>query len=269
MAFKTKAQMTAYNKTYYAAHREENKTRCAKYHKTHRDELLAYMRAYYESHRPDDMPVWGSEDDKKNRRVAAKKALSKPATKDRLSSAIIRSWWNADHRERRSTAINKVFATPEHRAKMSASMKLVCSRPEVKAHRSEINRGENHPNWQGGLSFEPYCPKFDDDLRQRIRAFFGYHCIACGKSQQENVTKTGRSFKLHCHHVEYNKHACCDGEPVHFAALCNKHHAQTGRDRARWEAMLHRIIDEIYDGRSYYTKEEYIQLCGEDNNGSN
>jgi hypothetical protein len=29
---------------------------------------------------------------------------------------------------------------------------------------------------------------------------------------------------------------------------------------ARWEAMLHRIIDEIYDGRSYYTKEEMLEV---------
>ncbi len=111
--------------------------------------------------------------------------------------------------------------------------------------------GDRSPTWQGGISFEPYCPKFNDDLRQRIRAFFDYECIACGK----HTTR-----QLNCHHVEYNKLACCDGEPIHFAALCNKHHAMTNHDRARWEAMLHRIIDEIYGGRSYYTKEEWDAL---------
>jgi hypothetical protein len=74
------------------------------------------------------------------------------------------------------------------------------------------------------------------------------------------LTSTGRVYKLHCHHVEYNKQACCDGEPVHFAALCNNHHGESNFDRARWEAMLHRIIDEIYGGRSYYTKEEWEAL---------
>jgi DNA polymerase III delta prime subunit len=36
-------------------------------------------------------------------------------------------------------------------------------------------------------------------------------------------------------------------------------------NRPRWEAMLHRIIDEIYGGRSYFTKEEYIKVWRENN----
>lgn len=111
-------------------------------------------------------------------------------------------------------------------------------------------KGEKSHLWRGGVSFEPYCPKFNNDLKRRIRAFFEYRCVACGKTTEEN------GKKLCCHHVEYNKSACCDGKPVHFAALCGKHHSMTNRDRDRWEAMLHRIIDEIYDGKSYFMKDE-------------
>jgi hypothetical protein len=32
---------------------------------------------------------------------------------------------------------------------------------------------------------------------------------------------------------------------------------KTNHNREYWEAIFHIIIDEIYDGRSYYTKEEY------------
>lgn len=112
--------------------------------------------------------------------------------------------------------------------------------------------GEKNPAWKGGISFEPYCPKWTEEFRNRIRAFFGYRCALCGLPQEWN-----NDAKLSCHHVEYNKMACCDGEPAHFAALCKKCHIRTNRDRDRWESMIHRIIDEIYDGRSYYTKEEY------------
>jgi hypothetical protein len=111
--------------------------------------------------------------------------------------------------------------------------------------------GENNGHWKGGISFEPYCPKFNDELRTRVRAFFDCRCVICGTLEQEN----GR--KLSVHHVEYNKSACCDGEPVHFAALCSRCHPRTNSDRTRWESMLHHIIDEIYDGRSYFTKEEF------------
>ena len=54
--------------------------------------------------------------------------------------------------------------------------------------------------------------------------------------------------------------ACCHGKPIHFAALCHKCHSKTNYNREYWECILHRIIDEIYNGRSYYTKEEYENI---------
>jgi hypothetical protein len=110
---------------------------------------------------------------------------------------------------------------------------------------------DKHPNWKGGISFEPYCPKFDDYLKLRIRMFFDNRCVVCGKTKEENMQE------LSCHHVEYDKSACCHGRPVHFAALCIGCHGATNWDRSRWEAILHRIIDEIYGGKSYWTKNEF------------
>lgn len=130
-------------------------------------------------------------------------------------------------------------------------------RPEVAAKISISMSGPNHWNWKDGISFEPYCPKFNNNLKERIRAFFNYECIICGKSTEENITNNGRKFELSCHHVEYNKNACCDGKPVHFAALCLRCHSKTNYDTEKWENILHIIINEIYNGKSYYTKEEY------------
>lgn len=122
---------------------------------------------------------------------------------------------------------------------------------KIVTKRNKEKCGENSPNWRGGISFEPYCPKFNKDLRKRIRSFFNNECVICGKTAEENRRQ------LSCHHVEYDKKACCDGKPVHFATLCTSCHAKTNQDRIRWESMLHRIINEIYEGKSYYTKEEY------------
>ena len=116
--------------------------------------------------------------------------------------------------------------------------------------RIEKMSGKNSPFWLGGISFEPYCQKFNEEFKERVREFFNNECVLCG------ATQTGE--KLSVHHVEYNKQACCDGKPVHFAALCHPCHSKTNRNgRDRWENIFHRIIDEIYEGKSYYTKEEY------------
>lgn len=124
--------------------------------------------------------------------------------------------------------------------------------PETRMKQSIAQQGERGSNWQGGKSYEPYCQKWTEDLRRRIRAFFEHLCVTCGKSTEEN----GR--KLSCHHVSYDKQVCCNGKPVRFAALCNKCHCESSMDRDRWERMLHRIIEEIYDGKSYFTKDEWV-----------
>jgi len=139
----------------------------------------------------------------------------------------------------------KDFYIEQHKIKQGRG--IYCSRKCA-------NTMESNPNYKGGLSFEPYCPKWTRELRERIRVFFEYQCIICGKHE----TKLKR--KLCCHHVEYNKQACCDGKPVHFATMCMKHHTSTNNDRDLWESRIHRIIYEIYDNKSYYTREEWYNI---------
>lgn len=155
---------------------------------------------------------------------------------------------SAEHRKHLSEALRGRKRTPEQIAKLSEAHKGKMHAPETKKKMSVMRKGrrcgEDNPFWHGGTSFEPYCPKFNKDMKRRIRAFFEHKCVLCGKTTEENGSN------LSCHHVEYNKNACCDGKPVHFAALCHKCHSRTNVDRERWEAMIHRAIEEIYDGRS-------------------
>jgi hypothetical protein len=146
--------------------------------------------------------------------------------------------------------------SPETCAKLSAAFKGR-SHPghphtaETRRRMSEARLGEKGPNWQGGISFEPYCPKFNKDLKRRVRSFFGGQCLMCGKHE----STLGENLSVH--HVKYRKTACCDGEPVHFAALCRRCHGRTNHDCDRWADILHRVIDEVYGGRSYFTKYEW------------
>ena len=219
--------------------------------------------------------IWISVDDHcSSKKPGAKEKLSKSTKrrfddpKERKRQSDFRKNWCSEHRDLISgpNASNWKGGPTEVLCDWCGNIKSTSRRDTAldKLHfctikcqheyQSTFIRGPTHPAWKGGLSFEPYCPKWNKDLRIRIRAWFNYECIICNKTTKENKSE------LCCHHVEYNKQACCDGKLVHFAALCRSCHNKTNNNRERWEEMFHRIIDEIYDGRSYYTKEEWKEL---------
>jgi len=88
---------------------------------------------------------------------------------------------------------------------------------------------ENNPNWRGGKSFEPYCQKFDNELRERIREKFDHKCFLCGKPEN------GR--KLSVHHTDYNKGQGC-GHSWGLVPLCISCHMKTNYNRWYWFAKL-------------------------------
>lgn len=98
--------------------------------------------------------------------------------------------------------------------------------------RSVNIRGENHPQWNGGISFEPYCVKFDDELKERVREKYGRVCFLCAMTEKEN----GR--KLSVHHVNYNKKMGCDGTKWLLVPLCVGCNSRVNFDRDYWEAII-------------------------------
>lgn len=118
----------------------------------------------------------------------------------------------------------------------------------------EFVRGENHPNWRGGISFEPYCPKFNKEFKERVRAFFNYRCVECGKTQEEE----GRALCIH--HVNYNKKTCCDNTIPLFVPLCDTCHKHTNHNREYWQLHFTELIYLQHGGKCYYSQEEFAQL---------
>ena len=138
---------------------------------------------------------------------------------------------------------------PEVAAKISAAKK------KWHSEHPGIFVGSNNPCWRGGTSFEPYCYKFNGEFKNRVRSFFEYRCVLCGKTKEEN-----HGINLSVHHVNYDKQTCCNASVPMFALLCNKCHSKTNHNREYYEALLCAIIMKVFDGKSYYTKEEYKAL---------
>lgn len=116
-----------------------------------------------------------------------------------------------------------------------------CMKRERLAELNSERCGPNNPMWMGGLSFAPYCEKFNDKLKERIRDEYGRQCFLCGKSEEEN----GR--RLSIHHTDYDKQQGCSGKGLALVPLCNSCHSKTNSRREYWTDLFNTALKAIYE----------------------
>lgn len=107
-------------------------------------------------------------------------------------------------------------------------------RPEVRKKISISHMGKNAPNWKGGISFEPYCPKFNRAFKDAIRLKFNYVCYNCNNHETLVDKRCNKVRKLSIHHIDYNKNSICNGHDWAFIPLCAKCHGLSGTNRWHW-----------------------------------
>lgn len=159
-----------------------------------------------------------------------------------------------ESREKISASLQGITRSEETRAKISAAMKGNTHfaghkhTKETKKKNSEAHQGEKHWAWRGGISFEPYCPKFNNAKKEAVRAKFGRTCFYCGLPESENKSKSGKVRKLSVHHVHYAKDEGCNGEMMVLLPLCIQCHAKTtSGDRLAWMQKLSEKL-QCYEG---------------------
>ena len=84
---------------------------------------------------------------------------------------------------------------------------------------------ENHTNWKGGISFEPYSIEFDNKLKEKIRKRDNYTCQEC-----KEIQPPGHNFAIH--HIDYNKKNSVE---TNLITLCRSCHSQTNYRREDWQ----------------------------------
>ena len=102
---------------------------------------------------------------------------------------------------------------------------------KMRENHAKMN-GMDCPLWRGGISFEPYCFKFNASFKSNIRKQFNNVCFLCGKMEEEN----GKALSVH--HVNYNKQCGCDGSKCVCVPLCASCHAMTNGNRKHWENFI-------------------------------
>lgn len=86
--------------------------------------------------------------------------------------------------------------------------------------------GKNNPAWKGGISFEPYTPEFNNQLKHFIRERDNNICQFCGKIKEEN------NQELSVNHINYIKEDC---RPRNLIALCRVCNIKANTERDKWE----------------------------------
>ena len=92
-----------------------------------------------------------------------------------------------------------------------------------------LNAGENHPNWQGGISYEPYCYKFNEPKKEEVRNEYDRLCLNCGKDEIQNGRKQA------AHHIDYDKEQGCKGKEFNLIPLCNICNLRANFNKEHWE----------------------------------
>jgi len=143
----------------------------------------------------------------------------------------------------------------EIRSKISESHIGKIIPPEVIVKMRDSQRGEKAHAWRGGISYEPYCLKFNKEFKERVREFFGYACQMCGHVWEEG------EMAMAVHHVNYNKDSCCNTDVIPlFVPLCHQPcHTRTNHNRKAWEIFFTDIVMNNYDGKCYLTSEEMLE----------
>lgn len=185
----------------------------------------------------------------------AKITLSDPLMRKKYSDAQKKRCVCPEERRARSERLKNRIFTEEHRKKLSLS------ETGDKNHRfgkketeeTKLKRIESRVGgfWYGNVNYPEvkYCERWTKNLRDRVRAYFGYRCFECGIQQTYK--------KLQVHHVHYNKKTCCDGSPSDLVPLCDSCHGKTCHNRDFWEGHF---VKKLYslnpEGKCFFTKEE-------------
>lgn len=123
-----------------------------------------------------------------------------------------------------SSGTNNPFYGKKHDEKT----KLILSKQTKERYKIK----ENTPNWQGGISYEPYTRDFDNNLKKQIRERDNNIC------QNPNCNKKIK-IKGDVHHINYIKEDCAENNLI---TLCKSCHAKTNRNRKYWQQFYEYII---------------------------
>lgn len=137
---------------------------------------------------------------------------------------------------------NRAPPTDEARLNMSKGQtRRLPPSYETRRKTSATLQGIPYEDWEGFVTENLYCEKFDEACRERIRSNYDYKCFLCDKPQSENITKNGKQIALAVHHYDMNKEQGCDGVQWKLVPLCMLCHSKS--HSMIWTARIEYLLE--------------------------
>jgi hypothetical protein len=115
-------------------------------------------------------------------------------------------------------------------ASINKKGKRAYNEEQFKKQNEKTPKGENHPNWNGGTSNEPYPFEFNKLLKENVKNRDQFKCGICDKETQ----------KLAIHHIDYDKNNI---QFDNLISLCYSCHGKTNYNRDCWIEFFNKKIN--------------------------
>jgi hypothetical protein len=120
---------------------------------------------------------------------------------------------------------------PEHSEWMKEYNPMTGKKRPDLSERKRKRIGKNNPMWNDGVSFFPYPPIFNEELKQFIKDRDNNEC--------QNPYCDHKSERLTTHHINYNKQDCSQFNLITLCYSCN---IKANKDRKDWQRLYKKII---------------------------
>lgn len=114
---------------------------------------------------------------------------------------------------------------------------------------SKVHSMDGNGNWKGGISFDPYCEKFNGAKKKEVRDKYNNCDYLTGIHKDICNVVGGKIQKLSVHHFDYNKMQGCDGHEWKLIPVSRSHNSMFNNNRPFWKRLIEYSLE--YD-KEYY-----------------